>query len=153
MKMPSGQGLWPAFWLLGSNISTAPWPACGEIDIMEYRGQETNLVHGALHGPGYSGASPISAHYDLPGNGFDAAFHIFAVEWTQGTITWLVDDQVYQRLTAADLPGSARWVFDHPFNIMLNLAVGGGYVGDPDASTVFPQTMLVDWVRVYSTGD
>jgi beta-glucanase (GH16 family) len=151
IKLPVGQGLWPAFWLLGANVGTVGWPACGEIDIMEYRGQEPNVVHGSLHGPGYSGASPISARYDLPGRGFDAAFHIFTVEWAQGEITWLVDDQVYQRLTAADLPGSARWVFDHPFNIILNLAVGGGYVGAPNASTQFPQTMLVDWVRVYGT--
>lgn len=153
LELPVGRGLWPAFWLLGEDIETNGWPACGEIDIMEYRGQEPNIVHGSLHGPGYSGGAARTGRYTLPGNGFDAAFHVFAIEWTADEITWLVDDQVYQRRTPADLPSGARWVFNHPFFIILNVAVGGGYVGDPDASTVFPQTMLVDWVRVYGVAD
>ncbi len=153
IKLPVGQGLWPAFWLLGADIDYVGWPACGEIDIMEYRGQEPNFVNGALHGPGYSGSGSISARYTLPGDGFDATFHVFAVEWTTNSITWLVDDQVYQRRTVDDLPGAANWVFNHPFNIILNLAVGGNYVGSPDATTVFPQTMLVDWVRVYAVAN
>jgi len=153
IKLPIGRGLWPAFWLLGSSVDAVGWPACGEIDIMEYRGHEPNLVHGSLHGPGYSGGGAITGRYTLPGDGFDAAFHVFAIEWTATTITWLVDDQVYQRRTAADIPTNALWVFNHDFHIILNLAVGGGYVGDPDASTMFPQTMLVDWVRVYGAGE
>jgi beta-glucanase (GH16 family) len=153
IKLPLGRGLWPAFWLLGANVDAISWPACGEIDIMEYKGQEPNRVHGTIHGPGYSGGNAIGGQFTLPGNGFDQAFHTFAIEWTEASITWLVDDQVYQRRSPADLPSNARWAFDHPFFIILNLAVGGNYVGDPDGSTVFPQTMLVDWVRVYGVAD
>jgi len=149
LKLPVGHGLWPAFWLLGENIETVGWPSCGEIDIMEYRGQEPNTVHGSLHGPGYSGGGAISGHFILPGNGFDADFHIFAVEWDATGITWLVDGLVYQRRGPADLPAGANWVFDHPFFIVLNLAVGGSFVDGPDASTQFPQTLLIDWVQVY----
>lgn len=149
LKLPTGQGLWPAFWLLGGNIDSVGWPACGEIDIMEYRGQEPNTVHGSLHGPGYSGGAAITGHFILPGNGFDTDFHVFAVEWDAAGITWLVDGLVYQRRGPADLPAGAAWVFDHPFFIILNLAVGGNYVGAPDATTEFPQTLLIDWVRVY----
>lgn len=149
IKLPVGQGIWPAFWMLGDDIDTAGWPACGEIDIMEYRGQEPNLVHGSLHGPGYSGSAAVTGHFLLPGNGFDAGFHTFAIEWDHDGIAWFVDGQVYQRRSANDLPGGARWVFDHPFFVLLNVAVGGHYAGDPDVSTQFPQTMLIDWVRVY----
>jgi len=149
IRLPVGRGIWPAFWLLGDDHATVGWPACGEIDIMEYRGQEPQVVHGSLHGPGYSGARAITARFVLPGDGFDAGFHTFAIEWDESGIAWFVDGQVYQRRTAADLPSGARWVFDHPFFIILNVAVGGNYVGAPDASTQFPQTMLVDWVRVY----
>ena len=151
IKLPIGQGIWPAFWLLGNGIDTVGWPQCGEIDIMEYRGQEPNVVHGSLHGPGYSGGGAVTGRFTLPGAGFDQGFHVFAVEWEPESITWLVNDVVYQRRTPDDLPGGTGWVFDHPFFIILNVAVGGNFVGDPDASTVFPQTMLVDWVRVYGT--
>lgn len=149
IRLPVGQGIWPAFWMLGDNIGSVGWPACGEIDIMEYRGQEPNVVHGSLHGPGYSGGSAITGHFTLPGNGFDAGFHTFAIEWDREGIAWFVDGQIYQRRSASDLPSGARWVFDHPFFLLLNVAVGGTFVGDPDESTQFPQTMLVDWVRVY----
>ncbi len=149
IRLPVGQGIWPAFWLLGDNFESVGWPACGEIDIMEYRGQDPNVVHGSLHGPGYSGGAAVTGHFVLPGSGFDAGFHTFAIEWDASSIAWLVDGQVYQRRTADDLPSGARWVFDHPFFILLNVAVGGHFVGAPDASTQFPQTMLVDWVRVY----
>ncbi|MBD3336964.1 MAG: family 16 glycosylhydrolase [Candidatus Eisenbacteria bacterium] len=149
LQLPVGQGLWPAFWLLGDNFGVVGWPECGEIDIMEYRGQEPNVVHGSLHGPAYSGAGAVTGRFILPGDGFDAGFHTFAVEWKEGAIAWFVDGQVYQRRTPADLPPGGRWVFDHPFFILLNVAVGGSFVGAPDSSTQFPQTMLVDWVRVY----
>ena len=151
IELPVGQGLWPAFWLLGADIESRGWPLCGEIDIMEYRGQEPNVVHGSLHGPGYSGGGAVTGRFTLPGAGFDQGFHVFAVEWEPERITWLVDGVVYQRRTPEDLPGGTGWVFDHPFFIILNVAVGGNFVGDPDASTGFPQTMLVDWVRVYGT--
>ncbi len=147
MRLPRGQGLWPAFWLLGSNFATAGWPACGEIDIMEYRGQEPGLLHGSLHGPGYSGGNAVTRSFAVPGAPLDSVFHIYAVEWTSSTITWMLDDSVYFTVTPSSVPGS--WVFNHPFFIILNLAVGGGFVGAPDATTTFPQQLIVDYVRVY----
>lgn len=147
IKLPWGQGIWPAFWLLGGNFSEVSWPACGEIDIMEYRGQEPSTVHGTVHGPGYSGANGVTKRYDLPNSRFDTDFHLFAVEWGTDYIDFFVDDQLYNTITPDDVSGA--WVFDHPFFIILNIAVGGGYVGSPNESTVFPQTMLVDFVRVY----
>jgi beta-glucanase (GH16 family) len=150
MQLPTGRGLWPAFWLLGADNSTVGWPACGEIDIMEYRGQQPTVVHGSLHGPGYSGGGALTRSYTLPNSGrFDTGYHVFAVEWKTNQITYLVDGVPYQVLTPSSLPSGARWVFDHPFFIILNLAVGGNYVGPPDATTVFPQKLLVDYVRVY----
>jgi beta-glucanase (GH16 family) len=151
MKMPVGRGLWPAFWLLGADEgATTTWPESGELDVVEYLGQEPLVVHGSAHGPGYSGANPITATYELPGpDGFDDAFHVFAIEWDEARIAWLVDGQVYQVMTPDDLPAGTEWVFDHPFFLILNLAVGGNFPGPPDASTVFPQTLLVDYVRVY----
>jgi beta-glucanase (GH16 family) len=150
IKLPVGQGIWPAFWLLGSNFEEVGWPACGEIDIMEYRGQEPHIVHGSLHGPGYSGGEAVTGRFTLAGGeGFNEGFHVFAIEWNADSITWFVDDTPYQTITPGDLPPGARWVFDHPFFIILNVAVGGYFVGPPDAETTFPQTMLIDYVRVY----
>ena len=149
IKMPTGQGIWPAFWLLGANINTVGWPQCGEIDAMEFLGHEPNAIYGAIHGPGYSGAQGVSKKYTLPaGQRFDTDFHVFAVEWTPTTVIWYVNGTQYHQVTRADLTGP--WVFDHPFYIILNVAVGGNWPRDPDASTVFPQTMLVDYVRVYA---
>lgn len=149
IKLPVGQGIWPAFWMMGDNFNAVGWPHCGEIDIMEYRGQEPNVVHGSLHGPGYSGGRAITDSFTIPGNGFDAGFNTFAIEWDRDSISWLVNGQVYQRRSPSDLPSGTRWVFDRPFFILLNLAIGGNFVGPPDSSTQFPQTMLVDWVRVH----
>jgi len=149
MRLPSGQGMWPAFWMLGANYATMPWPACGEIDIMENRGQEPTLVHGSLHGPGYSGGRAITHAFTVPGAPVDAEFHVYAVEWSSSKVTWSVDDLEYATTTAGDLPGGAAWVFDHPFFIILNLAVGGNYVGPPGPGTTFPQQLLVDYVRAY----
>ena len=150
IKLPSGHGVWPAFWLLGSNIDTVPWPGCGEIDIMEFRGQEPNLVHGTLHGPEYSGSQAVTNSFYLEDGRFDENFHVFSVEWTKNSISWFVDGTKYRTLIPDDLPG--EWVYDHPFHIILNVAVGGTYVGYPSPDAVFPQTMLVDWVRVYEKG-
>ena len=149
IKLPVGQGIWPAFWLLGGDIGAVGWPDCGEIDIMEYRGQEPSIVHGSLHGPGYSGGGAITLSYNLVGDQFYNDFHVFSIKWDSSRITWMVDDSPYFSVTPRDLPAGASWVFDHPFFIILNVAVGGGFVGNPDSTTVFPQTMLVDWVRVY----
>jgi beta-glucanase (GH16 family) len=149
MRLPYGQGIWPAFWMLGNNIRRAGWPACGEIDIMENIGRGPALVHGTIHGPGYSGANGIGAPYALTSGAFSDGFHVFAVEWEPNQIRWYVDGNLYQSRTSADLPAGAKWVFDHPFFMLLNLAVGGYWPGDPEASNIFPQKMYVDYVRVY----
>jgi len=149
IKLPAGQGIWPAFWMLGNNIESAGWPGCGEIDIMENIGREPSTTHGTIHGPGYSGADGIGAPYNAPGVAFSDGFHIFAVEWEPGAIRWYVNGNLFQTRTPADLPRGAEWVFDHPFFIIMNLAVGGSWPGSPDASTLFPQRMHVDYVRVY----
>jgi len=150
IKIPYGQGIWPAFWLLGDNIGTTHWPNCGEIDIMENIGREPSIVHGTFHGPGYSGGRGISAAYALPnGQKFSDDFHTFALEWEPNVMRFYVDGILYRTRTPADLPAGTTWVFDHPFFIILNVAVGGGWPGNPDATTVFPQQMLVDYVRVY----
>jgi beta-glucanase (GH16 family) len=149
IKLPVGRGIWPAFWLLGADFPQVGWPRCGEIDIMEYRGQEPRVLHGSLHGPGYSGGGAITTAHTLGQGGFHLGFHEFAVEWSAERIVWEVDGFVYQTVTPDDLPPGGDWVFDHAFFILLNVAVGGTFVGPPNDSTEFPQTMLVDWVRVY----
>jgi beta-glucanase (GH16 family) len=151
VQLPAGQGIWPAFWMLGADFDEIGWPACGEIDIMEYRGQDPTAVLGSLHGPGYSGADAISTTTRLPGGaGFDETFHVFAVEWDPGRISWSLDGEVYQIVVTREVLGRGPWVFDHPFFLLLNVAVGGDFVGAPDASTVFPQAMRVDYVRVFA---
>ncbi|MGV9268297.1 ricin-type beta-trefoil lectin domain protein [Kitasatospora sp. NPDC003701] len=150
MKVPRGQGMWPAFWMLGNDIGQVGWPNSGEIDVMENVGFEPGTVHGTIHGPGYSGSGGIGAGYSLPaGQAFADAFHTFAVDWAPDSITWSVDGTVYQRRTPADL-GGRSWAFNKPFFLILNLAVGGYWPGDPDAGTAFPQQLVVDYVRVTS---
>ncbi len=154
IKVPRGQGIWPAFWMLGEDIGKVPWPACGEIDIMENIGKEPAMIHGTLHGPGYSGDNAINASYALSrSQKADQAiaddFHLFAVEWEPNAIRFYMDDHLYATRTLADLPPGAKWVYDHPFFLLLNVAVGGKWPGSPDATTAFPQIMLVDYVRVY----
>ncbi len=145
MKIPRGQGIWPAFWMLGNPVN---WPTSGEIDIMENIGREPNTVHGTIHGPGYSGAEGIGAGYTI-GGAFADAFHTFTVDWSPNLIVWYVDGNEYQRRTPADLGGD-RWVFDHNFFMIMNVAVGGYWPGYPDGSTTFPQSMTVDYVRAYA---
>ena len=147
IKLPFGSGIWPAFWLLGSNFPNVDWPQCGEIDIMEYRGQEPTIIHGSVHGPGYSAGNAVTKTFNLINDRFDNDFHVFAVEWQEDNIKYYVDDNLYQQINTDDVPG--EWVFDHPFYIILNVAVGGDFVGPPNSQTIFPQTMLVDWVRVF----
>jgi beta-glucanase (GH16 family) len=150
IKIPRGQGLWPAFWMLGDNIGTVGWPTSGEIDVMENVGFEPSTVHGTIHGPGYSGCCGLGGAYTLPGGAaFADAFHTFTVDWEPGAVTWYVDGIQYSRHTSAETNGNP-WVFDHPFFMLLNVAVGGTWPGSPNASTVFPQTMTVDYVRVYA---
>jgi beta-glucanase (GH16 family) len=150
IRIPKGRGMWPAFWMLGDDFHATGWPACGEIDIMENVGSEPAKIHGTIHGPGYSGDDSLGAPYALPSGNIADDFHLFGVEWEPKEIRFYVDGHLYETRTPADLPAGARWVFDHPFYLILNVAVGGGWPGNPDASTKFPQEMLVDYVRVYS---
>lgn len=151
IKIPYGQGLWPALWMLGDNIDSIGWPDCGEIDIMENIGKEPGIIHGTLHGPGYAGNSPFTAAYTLPaGAHFSDAYHVFAISWTPDSITFLVDEHAYYRASTRQLPSGTNWVFNHPFFLILNVAIGGSWPGNPDQTTTFPQTMLVDYVRVYA---
>jgi len=147
LKTPYGPGLWPAFWMLGDDIDTNPWPQCGEIDIMELRGQEPNIINGTVHGPGYSGGAAITQSFGFTDRRFDTEYHTFAVEWSENQIDFFVDERLYKRLLSADLTG--EWVFDSPFFLIMNVAVGGNYVGFPTSKTPFPQSMTVDYVRVY----
>ena len=150
IQIPRGQGIWPAFWLLGANAGGVGWPACGEIDIMENIGREPNTVHGTFHGPGYSGGSGIGAAYQsADGKPFADGYHLYAVEWDPAEIRWYVDDHLYETRKPSDLPGGSRWVFDHDFFIIINVAVGGEWPGNPDSTSVFPQQMKVDYVRLY----
>jgi beta-glucanase (GH16 family) len=148
IRLPWGPGIWPAFWLLGSDIETVGWPQCGEIDIMEFRGQQTNIIHGTVHGPGYSGGNSVTKSYGFEQGRFDTDFHLFAVEWGTDYIRFYVDDVLYQEIEPGDLSG--QWVFNGPFFILLNVAVGGNYVGFPTNETPFPQSMIIDYVRVYT---
>ena len=147
IQVPRGQGIWPAFWLLGADIGGTGWPRCGEIDIMENIGKEPATVHGTLHGPGYSGEHAFGAPSTLAQGAFADGFHVFAVEWEPRVIRWYRDGILYHTATPDTVPGD--WVFEHPFFVILNLAVGGYWPGYPDATTVLPQRMLVDYVRVY----
>jgi beta-glucanase (GH16 family) len=154
IKMPEGHGMWPAFWMLGQNIGQTGWPECGEIDIMENVGFEPSSVHGTIHGPGYSGAQGIGAAFKLPeGKKFSDDYHIFGMEWGPDSIRFSVDDEVYNTVTRKSLPNGAPWVYDHPFFLLLNLAVGGDWPGPPDATTRFPQTMKIDWIRAYAPAE
>jgi beta-glucanase (GH16 family) len=151
IKVPKGQGFWPAFWMLGSDFDSVGWPASGEIDIMENVGFEPAKVHGTLHGPGYSGSNPLTGAYTSPKQeAISDDFHVFAVEWAPEEIRFYVDGHLFETQTPDSIPSSKRWVFDHPFYILLDLAVGGAWPGNPDATTPFPATMLVDYVRVYT---
>jgi len=152
IKVPAGQGMWPAFWMMGNNFDTVGWPNNGEIDIMEIVGNEPGTLYGTVHGPGYSGhVGGLGGSTTLPaGAQFADAFHLFAVEWSPDTIIWTLDGQQYHSFTSSQLPPGTNWVFDHPFYLLLNLTVGGVWPGPPDASTTFPATMLVDYVRVYT---
>jgi len=148
IKTPYGPGMWPAFWMLGSNIDEVNWPQCGEIDIMELRGQEPSTIHGSVHGPGYSAGNSVTTTFDLENARFDTDFYVYAIEWGENFVEYYVDDRLYQRITPDDVPG--EWVFNQPFFLILNVAVGGTFVGFPSPEgTVFPQRMVVDYVRVY----
>ncbi len=147
IKTPSGPGIWPAFWMLGNNINTVSWPQCGEIDILEQKGNQPNTTYGTVHGPGYSGGNSIGKAYSLLNARFDANFHLYAAEWGPDYIDFYVDNYLFNRITPNDVKG--QWVFNQNFFMILNVAVGGNFVGFPTTGTPFPQTMTVDYVRVY----
>ncbi|HVE58862.1 MAG TPA: glycoside hydrolase family 16 protein, partial [Pyrinomonadaceae bacterium] len=150
IKIPRGQGLWGACWMLGNNIDIVGWAQCGEIDIMENIGREPSIVHGTIHGPGYSGANGIGAPFSLANNAvFADDFHVYSTEWSENKISFYVDGIHYKTITPTDLPTGTKWVYDHPFFIILNFAVGGPWGGNPDGTSVFPNTMIIDYVRVY----
>ncbi|WP_164015264.1 glycoside hydrolase family 16 protein [Pyxidicoccus trucidator] len=150
LQLPVGRGIWPAFWMLGADVGSLGWPDCGEIDIMEYRGQLPSIVRGSLHGPGYSGGDNLGAEHVAAGVKLNEDFHVYAIEWEPERIRWFLDGTMFFEATPARLPAGKKWVFDHPHFIILNVAVGGNFVGPVDRSTVFPQQMKVDYVRVYA---
>jgi beta-glucanase (GH16 family) len=136
--------------MLGDDHDTSHWPKCGEIDILETIGAP-DVIYSTIHGLGYSGGKSISQKFPLPtGESVNTAFHLYAVEWSPTSIKFFFDDHLIVERTPANLPTGAKWAFDHPFYLLLNFAVGGNWPGNPDDTTVFPQRMLVDYVRVYS---
>jgi beta-glucanase (GH16 family) len=150
IKLPSGQGLWPAFWMLGNNFPGTPWPQCGELDIMENHGSNVASMSSAIHGPGYSGNTPFAHAYTIGGDGtFADNFHVFAIEWNSSLVVYFVDDRVHYRVGRDEVQRFGNWVFDQSFFVILNLAVGGTFDGDPKSDAILPATMLVDYVRIY----
>jgi beta-glucanase (GH16 family) len=148
LKLPQTQGIWPAFWMLGDNYDEVNWPQSGEIDIMEHIGSEPTIIRGAIHGPGYSGNTPFVGMHNL-GVGVDANYHTYAIEWDSNGIRWFVDDTEFYSVTRTQVEQQGAWVFDQPFWLLLNVAVGGKLPGQPDDSSVFPQRMYVDYIRFY----
>lgn len=148
IKIPLGQGIWPAFWMLGNDFDIVGWPNAGEIDIMENRGDQTTTLVVAAHGPGYSGGSALTTSKVLPFVLSDN-FHIYSIEWEPNRIQWYIDDIFVFEITPDSLPTDTTWVYDKEFYFLLNIAVGGTFPGSPDLSTSFPQQMIVDYVRVY----
>ena len=146
IKTPAGQGVWPAFWLLGENINQVGWPQCGEIDVMEQKGQKPFITHGSLHGPGYSAGNALTSTYRLETDRFDDQFYVYAVEWGVNYVDFFLNDIKYNTITPSQAPGD--WVFNQQFFILLNVAVGGSFVGLPN-NTPFPASMYIDYVRVY----
>jgi beta-glucanase (GH16 family) len=145
IKLARGQGLWPAFWMLGTNIGSVGWPASGELDILENKGSEPGITSSAVHGPGYSGNTPF-AHRQATSA---TEFHVYAVEWDAQSISYYVDAQRHYTVSRADVQSRGAWVFDQPFYVILNQAVGGHFDGDPQSDSILPATMLIDYVRVY----
>ncbi|HVQ90406.1 MAG TPA: discoidin domain-containing protein [Mycobacteriales bacterium] len=149
IKVSGTAGLWPAFWLLGANFSTVSWPACGEIDIMEHVGRAPNAVYSTLHAPAYNGGNGFGAPFTIGGD-FASAFHTYAVDWDSTHMTFYVDGTAFFTVNKASLETSrGPWVYDHPFFLLLNNAIGGDFPGPPDGSTVLPQRMSIDYVRVF----
>jgi hypothetical protein len=149
-KLPEGQGIWPALWMLGDNIDEVGWPACGELDIMELVGHLPSTLYGTAHwgaeGQGFS--TYRTGEYELSGAKFSDAFHVFSLEWEEDKVVWLLDDEPFHEVTKSSIEGAA-YRFNAPFFFIMNIAVGGNWPGAPDASTKFPQRMFIDYVRVF----
>jgi beta-glucanase (GH16 family) len=150
IKLSSGQGLWPAFWMLGQGSPAIKWPDCGEIDIMENKGSQPSTTSSALHGPGYFGATPFASSHHLVSGNLSGDYHTFAVEWDSLSVRWYVDDVMHYAVTREAILKYGPSVLNQPFFVILNLAVGGHFDGDPQSDAIFPATMLVDYVRVYT---
>ncbi len=151
IAIPGGKGVWAAFWMLGSNFPTAGWPGCGEIDILEHvetADMPLFTVRGSIHGPRFSGANSVHGDVRVQ-SGLTNAFHVYAVEWEPNAIRWYFDKTNYFSATRASLPAGATWVFDHPFFLIMNVAIGGAWPGSPGSTTPLPADLLVDYVRVY----
>ncbi|WP_049724061.1 carbohydrate-binding protein [Gilvimarinus polysaccharolyticus] len=147
LKLPKTQGIWPAFWMLGDNFNSQGWPQGGELDIMEHVGTN-NITSGALHGPGYSGNTPLTGHLDHA-SPIEQSYKTYAVEWDANGIRWFVDDINFYSVSRAQVEQYGQWVYDQPFWFLLNIAVGGNWPGDPDHTNFSTQRMYVDYVRVY----
>lgn len=153
-KLPIGQGIWPAIWMLGAKFPAEQgWPAAGEIDIMEFLGHMPNRLHGTVHygsGPGENYRYK-SFNLDVPGSEpLSDDFHLYSIDWRRDTIDWLFDGERYGRFTASDAAESGQaYPFNAPHYLLLNLAVGGNWPGEPDSTTVFPQEFVIDYVRIY----
>ena len=146
IKLPTGQGLWPAFWMLGSGFPAVGWPQCGELDIMEFRGSQPSMMSSAIHGPGYSGATPF-AHAQTMAS---AEYHVFSIIWDANNVQFFVDNAVHYTVARSELETRGASVLANSYFVILNLAVGGHFDGDPASDAIFPATMLVDYVRVYT---
>jgi len=147
-KLPKGQGIWPALWMLGSNISTKSWPACGEIDIMELLGHEPQKTYGTIHWGAAGGPSThIGGNYSLNSQTFSDSFHVFSLLWETNKLSFLIDNIPFFSADKSQVNGD--YPFDKPFFFIMNVAVGGNWPGNPDTTTIFPQRMIVDYVRVF----
>lgn len=147
-KLPKGKGIWPAFWLLPQNSVFGGWPKSGEIDLMEMIGHEPNKTYGTLHfGPG-PGSTQLGRSYTLPSGIFNNEFHVFSIEWKQDQIKWLVDGVVYSTYSITDF-GANNYPFNEDFFLIVNMAVGGNWPGNPDPTTYLPQWLILDYIRVY----
>ncbi len=148
-KLPKGQGLWPAIWMLGKNIDNVGWPACGEIDIMELVGHEPNLAHGTAHwGAQGSGRSTYKGSSIGDVKGYDSQFNVFSLVWEPNQLVWYKNEVAFHTIGLNDMQGE-QYRFNAPFYMIFNVAVGGQWPGSPDATTVFPQQMEIDYVRYF----
>jgi len=148
-RLPEGQGIWPAIWMLGANIDEVGWPACGEIDIMEMVGHEANKTHGTAHWGFQGEGSTFKGFPYTIDEKFSEEYHVFSLIWEQNKIEWFVDENKFYTLSSSDLANGQVWRFNQEFYLIFNVAVGGNWPGSPDETTVFPQSMEIDYVRVF----